>query len=56
MAIYRLFFSNISGTFAKIDCVLATDTGFSEFQRLYIQTTFSNCHTINVEVYNKIVT
>ena len=49
MAIYRLFFSNISGTFAKIDCVLATDTGFSEFQRLYI-------HTINVEVYNKIVT
>lgn len=56
MAIYRLFFSNISVTFAKIDCVLATDTGFSEFQRLYIQTTFSNCHTINVEVYNKIVT
>lgn len=56
MAIYGLFFLNISGTFGKIDCVLATETSLSEFQRFYIQTTFSNCHTINLEVYNKIVT
>lgn len=56
MAIYGLFFLNINGIFAKIDCVLATETGFSEFQRLCIQAIFSNCCTINLEVYNKVVT